>query len=536
MNQTDMNATFAETGAVLAKDKAGIKAAVHIETRAKSSKLVLAVILVIGAFYLATIREGHYWGDDFSMYIQHAVNIVAGAPYNSTSYIYCPPYVGPDSYPPVYPLLLAPVVWLFGLNLMAMKMELILVFMLAMFVMVQVVKTFMPVNWQIALVALVGLNPYFWEYKDHIKSEIPFFVAAYLSIYLVHKSYEAMEHGVSGWLKLGYVLATGIAFYLAYGTRSIGLVLLPCLGLYDLIRKRKLGLPSLYAVGVAVVMIALIVSQYLLLRSDRTYVELVQADSQSFLVNWMRFILINITRYTTSVTQIWDNGYSKLLRVGLTLVMYGLAAIGFLGQLRKKVTFIELFVTFYTLCVVLVPMDGGVRYLLPVVPFYIFYALQGLRALPQPKGFRNAAFAAITAAALVTYVSGYSTYDFKEIPNGITKAEAAEFFDYVKRQTGENDVIIFTKPRALALYTGRKASFYPLMLDDKRVWDYFSRIKATHIAVGPTGVEPQEQAFLTGFLSRYPGSVREEYSNAAFTVYRITDRPGAKESGGSESE
>ena len=32
-------------------------------------------------FYLATIREGHAWGDDFSMYIRHAQNIARGEPY-----------------------------------------------------------------------------------------------------------------------------------------------------------------------------------------------------------------------------------------------------------------------------------------------------------------------------------------------------------------------------------------------------------------------------------------------------------------------
>ena len=41
-------------------------------------------------FYLATIREGHDWGDDFSMYIRHAQNIAHGEPYAETGYIYNP--------------------------------------------------------------------------------------------------------------------------------------------------------------------------------------------------------------------------------------------------------------------------------------------------------------------------------------------------------------------------------------------------------------------------------------------------------------
>ncbi len=491
----------------------------------KSSHYVWLAILVIGGFYLLTIRQGHNWGDDFSMYIQHARNIVAGEKYNTTGHIYLPPYIGPDSYPPVYPLMLAPVLWLFGESLTAMKVELALLFMLALFLLVKCVKDVLPVNWQVVLVALVGLNPYFWTQKDNVRSEIPFFAATFLSIYLVRKSYEAFESGATGKVKLGYVLATGVSFYLAYGTRSIGLVLLPSLVLYDLIRRRKWFVPSWYVVGVAAVLFALVAVQYVLLRSDRAYAEIVMVESGSFLRDWMRFILLNVPRYLSSLTQIWDNGYSEWPRIGLTLAMTGLAAVGFLAQVVKKITFIELFVLLYTVSVLIVPMDGGVRYLLPVVPFYIFYSLQGLRALPEWKGFQKLAIGSVAVAVLATYAVGFTRYDMEEIPNGVTSKEAVEFFDYVKRQTAENDVIIFTKPRALALYTGRKTSFYPMLMDDEEMWAYFQRIGATHIVLGPKGVEPYDQEFLSGFLNRHRGLLQEEYSNAAFTVYRITSLP-----------
>lgn len=534
MKLTKATPMFVETTARLG-DELFVRSAADLEADAKHNRLLLAMIAVIGVFYLLTIRQGHYWGDDFSMYIQHAKNIVAGVSYNATSYIYCPPYIGPDSYPPIYPLFLVPVVWLFGVSLTAMKVELILAFLLALFLLAKTVRDFLPANWQLALIALVGLNPYFWEYKDHIKSEIPFFVAAYLSVYLVHRSYEVFDSRASAMVKLGYVLATGVSFYLAYGTRSVGLVLLPSLVLYDLIRHRKLFVPSWYVVGVTTVMMTLIVAQYFLLRSDRTYVEMVQADSRSFLVDWMRFILMNVPKYTASITQIWDNGYSALPRLGLTVVMSLLALIGFLAQVFKKISFIELFVALYTVCVVIVPMDGGVRYLLPVVPFYIYYSLQGLRWLPEQMNIKRLATVGVAIAVSASYALGYTASNFKEIRIGVTKPESVEFFEYIKQQTTDDDVIIFTKPRALALYTERKSSFYPMLLNDKGIWDYFGRIKATHIALGPKGVEPQDQEFLSKFLNRYSSFVRQEYANADFTVYRITGKPDTESLGKPEN-
>ena len=75
--------------------------------------------VLVGALFVLTIREGEDWGDDFSMYIHHAENIARGVPYGETGYIYNPhnPAVGPKIYPPGFPLLLAPVVKLFGRNL-----------------------------------------------------------------------------------------------------------------------------------------------------------------------------------------------------------------------------------------------------------------------------------------------------------------------------------------------------------------------------------------------------------------------------------
>ena len=70
------------------------------------------VAALIGLFYLATIRPGHAWGDDFAQYIHHARNLATGVPYAATGYIYNPynPTIGPRTYPPGFPLLLAPVV------------------------------------------------------------------------------------------------------------------------------------------------------------------------------------------------------------------------------------------------------------------------------------------------------------------------------------------------------------------------------------------------------------------------------------------
>lgn len=70
---------------------------------------IYLILAIISVFYFSTIRDGHYWGDDFSMYIRHAINIVEGRPYSESGYIYNKfRIVAPRSYPPVLPILLSP--------------------------------------------------------------------------------------------------------------------------------------------------------------------------------------------------------------------------------------------------------------------------------------------------------------------------------------------------------------------------------------------------------------------------------------------
>src|SRR5690242_20031072 len=73
---------------------------------------VLVLVTLVMVFQIATIRAGHSWGDDFAQYIQQARNWADGRPFAATGYIHNPdfPAIGPVMYPPLFPMLLAPVI------------------------------------------------------------------------------------------------------------------------------------------------------------------------------------------------------------------------------------------------------------------------------------------------------------------------------------------------------------------------------------------------------------------------------------------
>ena len=171
-------------------------------TEDKSSQFqwiaLLAILVIVLVFYIITIREGQDWAGDFSQYIDHATNLVKGKPYNDIGYIYNPDYpeLGPRSYPIGFPLLLTPVIALFGLNLWAMKVELISIFVCSLLLFFLVLRQ-RAEKYPVLQVGLVAFSPYFWDFKDQVRSDIPFLLWVMLCIYLLMhlKQLDASSHG-----------------------------------------------------------------------------------------------------------------------------------------------------------------------------------------------------------------------------------------------------------------------------------------------------------------------------------------------------
>jgi len=80
------------------------------------------LLLLAVPLYFLNIHDLHGWGDDYAQYIKEALNIANGKPYYESTWIYNPynPVYAPPQYPPGLPLLLAPVVNMFGLSISAM--------------------------------------------------------------------------------------------------------------------------------------------------------------------------------------------------------------------------------------------------------------------------------------------------------------------------------------------------------------------------------------------------------------------------------
>ncbi|MGE0100969.1 MAG: hypothetical protein AB7H86_01190 [Blastocatellales bacterium] len=482
---------------------------------------ICLIILAVGVFYLSTIRSGHPWGDDFSLYILHAINIAEGRAYDQTGYLFnlSYPLTGPPTYPPVFPLLLTPIYRILGLNMTAMKVEVILLFLIFLYAAWLTFRDRLPTPYILLLIGAIGFNPYFWDFKDGVNSDLPFLPFLYITFYLVRRNYEDREARTAG---IADVLLISLMIYLSYGIRSVGILIVPCLILYDLLRLRKV---SAFTIRTTLATGILVLIQNLIFHSDASYIPAVGFTSHGgwteSLSAWLMILKSNFIEYGRAISDLWENGYSRPGRIALFLIVTPLAGAGYLLKLRERLTVLEIYLPVYLTAIMIVPAAGGGRYLFPVVPLYLFYALYGLRELsvrlqlePRPL------YLAILLIGAV-YLLRYSTLPFGPMTSGVGTKPAQEMFSYIRTETGKDEAVIFSKSRALALFAGRSASPVRFSGNDREILRYITDICAGYLVSGPPGLNPAYDAGLEEFVRRNRERMKEVFSNGEFRIYKF---------------
>jgi hypothetical protein len=480
--------------------------------------VVITIIVMVGTFYISTIREGQGWADDFSMYIRHAMNIVEGKAYADTGYILNPyyPFLGPQAYPPVFPILLSPVYYWFGLNLQAMEVEIIFFFAAFLLIFWLTIKDELPFLQQVTIIAILGFSPYFWEFKEHVLSDIPFLLFAYIALLLVYRAKKAqLSQKVPTWL---YAIFTGFIFYAAYGTRTIGAILLLSLLVYDLLTLRRL---TSFTIIVTVSATLMILLQNVLLPSINTsYLSQFTIPRDDF--------YDKLHRYGQSILTILDNGHNPVIQLILFTILLGFAIVGYLVRCKKNITIYEIFVPLYVGMVLVWPAFQD-RFLIPLVPLFVWYAFIGVNFIGVNAKYFQPVQGIILATLVLgifgSYVGKYMTEDYGPIAIGINKRESIELFAYIRANTEKDAIIIFRRPRALALFTDRRALvFQPLESEDSTI-SYFREVGADYLINGP--MDPSYlYAFIKGHedCDKHADCFQQVYYNSDFQVYKIRYR------------
>ncbi len=462
---------------------------------------------------MVTLRPEQSWiAADYALYLMHSRNIWDGVAYAGTPFIPDPSnaIISPRAYPPGLPMVLVPVVALFGTSIVAAKVLNGLALSAALLAVYWIARTRLAWGWPVVLLIVCGASPAFVGIRDAIYSEPPFLVWCYLGLI----AGEALRRGRRPWAMAACVF---IAVAMAILTRTAGIALAaallaaPCL-----LRAERRVLP-IAAAGMGVVA-ATLLSRWLEVDSS-TYLSYFGRTDMAAVQAWLVDIA---SAYGRAVSDGFGLQFGREANAVVLLLLLGAIAFGFFRSIRSEITEIEIFVAFYVLLLAVYPVRiEPLRYLLPVFPFLALYVLKTVQAVTA----RLLSAAPSRAVALLLfamlYVPFYVAHDPLARP-AIHVADTAsrQMFGFMRKEIGPDEIVLARNPRVVALLADRRSAIWPEHPTYPSFWAFADQLHAGYL-LEETRLDAPETGELAGIVAASGPRLRLVFENDEFRVYRI---------------
>jgi Dolichyl-phosphate-mannose-protein mannosyltransferase len=448
----------------------------------------LILVAAVATACLLIQREGHDWGDDFALYVNQAQALADGNPgevvadnrftlanssWNTLS---------PEVYPWGWPLLMSPLVAIFGLDFTVIKWLATLcfaVFLLTFYRLVERRAGRLP---GLAAAALVGFGVPYVGSTDTVLSEMPYLAFVGASLLLLDRS--RLSRAVARTLRSQVVLGLMVAGAISIRREGLALVVaLVVAQLSDARVARHQGatvspesvagsvtarLPWAWAIPYAVIVGVMGTIQVLLPGGFGQRYPGAGLGQIATNVSWYRGPLaehLGVRDPGTAESSLLGSQALAVVAMSafLTLVMLGI--VWRLGRHFALDAPIAAFLAGTCLIIGVLPFHEG-RYLFSIVPFLVYFAAQ---ALPAIYGTRRGSHAASVASAVVIGAFAFAALTDTRLRISQTFAAdhatvwgpestaSQEMFAEVRSRTGDDDVIAFQRARAMTLYTDRRS-------------------------------------------------------------------------------
>ena len=132
-----------------------------------------------------------------------------------------------------------------------------------------------------------------------------------------------------------------------------------------------------------------------------------------------------------------------------------------IGMIKSfsKPRFVEILVIVYLSVLIIYPYrSAGIRFLFPIMPFLLIFLVRGIETVTLFPGIKKTMKACILGSLVILSYLNMYYYIWKDQGNvipGPQEQSSQEAFSYIRDHTETDAVILFCKPRVLALYTAR---------------------------------------------------------------------------------
>src|SRR5215831_5413914 len=515
-----------------------------------------ALLVSISALLLwSGLTNGHDWGDDFSGYVMQAKSITEGRPRefieaNRFTIEQSSVPIGPLAYPWGFPALLAPFYAVFGLNMIALKSVGIISFLLFLLLLWSGFRKYHSDFWRLVLLCLFAINPMLLRFTDNVLSDIPFLLVSTFSILLIGRLVIERRQLISPACDQ---LFLGAAIAAAFFIRANGILLLITLGLTQFItlirsiygpnaahRQFLAGLMRLFSTKHGAV-------RYLRLNM------LPYVCFASFVFAWQTFLPKGGSAYPLAIGSVSMAILKQTVHYYIELpaaffdvvpdtrLLYGasipLLIIGAINRYRFDyhiIVYATLTLFLYIVYSAALydsfpfisfnwPPTGGLRFLFPIIPFYISFVLSSLEryalGVVEPAQVVRKLLCIFPILLVLLYFGKRSVSDaFGNLRqnrasfSGPFVETSMSMFSYIKDNTEPDSTIIFFKPRAMRMMTGRRSLMANKVSELSR-GDYLSFYRRNGDQISPDDVRCLTEK----------GTIQPVYKNQDFIVYRLRE-------------
>ncbi|PKN90629.1 MAG: hypothetical protein CVU44_23035 [Chloroflexi bacterium HGW-Chloroflexi-6] len=426
----------------------------------RDSLTILLIALVASVMSISLYSTGQFWWDDFASYILQARAILDGrmaqfVAENGRAIAQSTYPVGPAAYPWGFPLLLAPVYALAGLSITAFKLLNTAAFAAFLIIFYAYSRQRFNAALSAALASVLAFNPVLLKAHDLIQADFSFLLATTASLFLIDLQWRTGRS--PAWQKN----LLGVLIFWSFLLRTNGILLLGPLVLVDFFQWRATPRPGFRLISLP----------YLTFLSFFGLSLFIFPGGQSSYFEHYELFF--------SPARLFDNFLFYLTLPGwlfgglpLATLLFALTGLSCLWGIFQKARS-ELPVLAFSLLTMALfitwPERQGLRFIYPILPFFLVFAAHGLLDLVRriqltlagslPLGF----FAAL---ALLSLVVSFQRADWKlfsrEEINGPFDPVSAEMFAYVREKTAADSTVIFFKPRLMKLMTDR----YSILIED----------------------------------------------------------------------
>lgn len=439
-------------------------------------KKLIGILLTIASVIIALgyIYDGHDWGGDFSEYISEAIALVEGNVALEVHHMQFVlensiPGMCPAVYPWGLPFILAVLYKIFGFNIIVFRM----VGVVCLGVFIWYVYKFLSKRFEtkdvMIMVLLFVTCKHYMESATSILTDIP---CAMLSMIAIYALYEliACEDKKQYYWSIIFAVTTAVAYIL----RSSGLVLiltLACIHVVIILGRfvgwigkcvEKTGLKKVYVPAHIIPYIVFVIAKFgieaILPAAGNDYLKFIDGMPKTYPIT-------NFLFYLRVLRDFFDVG--NYLAIICGFILLALIIIGMVVKFYQEA--ISIVFILGTMAMLLIfPYVSGIRYIFGLYPMFLMFAFYGIQWILTKviKKYQNlnrgmlmniVRYCVVCVCGFMLVFSLRMIYKIHTQPHidSAYTPEAMEAYEFIKANTGEEDVIMFFKPRVLWLNAGR---------------------------------------------------------------------------------